>query len=173
MWEPLHQMGSEFGFELRLRPLSVPYYACPICSKLKYTWKEDVGSINWIKGELLISSEVRPSTYTCRAPTQYILHKPSIRSQILLEKCHTLLKSSLLPSFDLRVTQITSHSESVWAAIEIFPHITRCKLSSAEDLIRLCLCRGWELTICGARVEEERSFRSVEIFLEESSKTNW
>jgi hypothetical protein len=45
MQELLHQMTSEFGFELRLRPLPVPYYVCPICSKLECSWKGDVGSI--------------------------------------------------------------------------------------------------------------------------------
>lgn len=45
-------MASEFGFELCLRPLPIPYHVCLICSKLKYSWKGNVGSIKY--GRLVI-----------------------------------------------------------------------------------------------------------------------
>ena len=46
--EPLHQMASEFEFKLRLCPLPIPSHACSMCSKLKYSQKGDIGSINTI-----------------------------------------------------------------------------------------------------------------------------
>jgi hypothetical protein len=60
MREPFHQMASEFRFELRLRPFPILYHACPICSKLKYSWKAGVGSIN----DVGLPSPVGQSTWS-------------------------------------------------------------------------------------------------------------
>jgi hypothetical protein len=60
---------------------------------------------------------------------------------------------------------LTSHSETMSAAVKIFPDIARGKLSATKNFIGFCLSFMRKLGVRCARVNEERSFGQREIFL--------
>jgi len=61
---------------------------------------------------------------------------------------------------------LTSHSETMSAAVKIFPGIAGGKLPATKNFISFYLSFIRKLGVYGARVDEQRSFRQRKIFLD-------
>jgi hypothetical protein len=84
---------------------------------------------------------------------------------MLNEPFDSALESALLPSLNLGIRQVTTHSETVSAPFEIFPLVSWSEFPTTKDLVSLGLSFERERLIHCAGVEEKRSLRVREVLL--------
>ena len=90
--------------------------------------------------------------------------------QIFDEPLHSLSERCFFTNFDVRIIQITTDGETMSAAFVEVALVPRSELAATEDFVSLGLSFGREHTVNRARVDQEGSSGSCEVFLSDIRK---
>jgi hypothetical protein len=66
----------------------------------------------------------------------------------------------------------TSDGKAMRTALPVFPLVSRRELATSKNLVGYGLSLVWELGVHGARVDQERSFGCLEVFLDGTERMN-